>query len=209
MDLITQLGVETGRFHVATDEDVLFGSPTSVDYRRYLTRMYGFVLPAEQSIRSSPVIDGYIDARRFHKHELLRRDLHGLRMTPEQIADLPLCAVPVSDTPEAALGLAYLIERTTWRHHNLLRHLTAIFPEEIAFSSAYLKCYLGVVGEMWRSFGHALNALEGSDARKERLFEAATAAFRCFHSWRVLHDQRALAWPSPERRSHASATPGT
>ena len=58
MNLITQLGVETGRLHVATDEDVLFGSPTSADYRRYLMRMYGFVLPAERSIRSSPVIDG-------------------------------------------------------------------------------------------------------------------------------------------------------
>lgn len=190
MDLLNQLGVATGSLHFATDEDVLFDAPTSMDYRRYLTRMYGFVLSAERSIRRSPLIDGYIDARRFHKHELLRTDLRGLRMTLEQIADLPLCAVPLSETPEEALGLAYLIERSTWRHGHLLRHLTATFPGEIAFSSAYLKCYSGVVGEMWQSFGHALKAFEGSDARKGRLIEAARAAFRCFHSWRGLHDQR-------------------
>jgi heme oxygenase len=202
MGLIDQLGAKLEAFHAATDEEVLFGAVTPAGYRGYLTRMYGFVCPVERSIQSTLGVERYVDVRRFQKHELLRRDLVTLRMPPPQIDKLPFCSVPLFDTPEEAFGWAYLIERSTLRHGELFRHLASTIPGEVAFASSYLKCYLGMVGEMWRSMGHVLEAFESDRNRSERVIEAARAAIRCYQSWRFLHDQRegpaaAAAAPAP------------
>jgi heme oxygenase len=191
MSLIDQLGVETTQHHAATDETLLFGSPARPDYRHYLTRMYGFVLPVERAILASPGIERFVEPARFHKHELLRRDLGGLRLSAEQIGMLLLATVPVLETPEAALGWAYLIERSTLQHGDLYRHLARALPGDIAFSSNYLKCYVGLVGEMWRAFGFALEPLNRDLARREQLIEGAKAAFAAFGEWRRLHDRLA------------------
>src|SRR5689334_19248813 len=184
MALIDELGGETEQYHAAVEEELLVRSPMPVDYQRYLTRMYGFVLPVERALLGTPRIERYTEARRFHKHELLRRDLAGLRMMPEQIGALPLCAVPAFETPAEALGWAYVIERSTLKHSELYRQLAWVIPGTIAFSSFYLKCYVGMVGEMWRSFGFALEVFETQLAAKERLFASAAEAFRCFRQWR-------------------------
>jgi heme oxygenase len=184
MALIDELGVETEKYHAAVEEELLLRSPTPVDYRRYLTRMYGFVLPLERAILSTPRIEQHAPPRWFHKHELLRRDLAGARLTPEQIGELPLCEVPVFGSPAEALGWAYVIERSALKHGELYRHLAWIIPGTIAFSSFYLKCYVGMVGEVWRSFGSTLEVFETDFAARARLFDAAGAAFRCLRQWR-------------------------
>lgn len=184
-----RLDVITQQLHTLTDKD-LQGSWSSSDYRRYLTRMYGFVLPVERSIRSTPRIGSYIDVRRFQKHELLRRDLMAHRMTPQQIETIALCAVPVFDTPEEAFGWAFLIERNTLHHAELFHRLASTNPGDAAFAASYLKCYYGVVGEMWKNFRHAMEAFQATRERWERLLAAKKAALRCYESWRLLHDRR-------------------
>lgn len=197
MGLLDKLGVKLESLHAATDEDALLEAATPAGYRSYLTRMYGFVCPVERSIQSTLGLERYVDIRRFQKHELLRRDLMSLRMTAEQLNHLPFCSVPLFDGPEEAFGWAYLIERNTLRHGELFRQLALAIPGEVAFSSSYLKCYLGMVGEMWRSLGQALEAFEADHGRAERVFEAARAAFCCYQSWRTLHGQRdGLAAPA-------------
>ncbi len=186
--LIDRLGVITQQLHALTDKD-LQGSWASSDYRRYLTRMYGFVLPVERSILRTSQIGSYIDVRRFQKHDLLRRDLLALRLTAPQIDAIALCAVPVFDTPEEAFGWASLIERNTLHHAELFRRLASTNPGDAAFAASYLKCYDGMVGEMWKIFRQAVEVCQGTKERRERLVAAMKAAFRCYDSWRLLHDR--------------------
>ncbi len=177
----------THELHTLTGED-LQGAWDSGEYRSYLTRMYGFVLPVERSIQRTPDIGSYIDVRRCQKHELLRRDLTALRMTSQQIDAIALCPVPWFDTPEEALGWAYLIERNILHHGELFRRLASTNPGDAAFAASYLKCHDGVVGEMWRIFRHAKEVFQGE--RRDRLRTATKAAVRCYESWRLLHERR-------------------
>lgn len=190
MNLIEQVGVETAAFHTATDEDALPGPATPAGYRSYLTRMYGFVLAVEISILNTTRIERHVDIRRFKKHELLRRDLMTLGMTSKQLAAIPLCSVPPFVAPEEALGWAYPIERSTLRHGAMFRQLASAIPGEAAFASSYLKCYLGLIGEMWRSFGHALETFAGDPAKTQRVIDSARSALRSYRSWQGVHEQR-------------------
>src|SRR5262249_47095863 len=155
---IDRLSAETIPFHAEADEDVrtLLGAATAAGYRHFLIRTYGFTCPIERAIASVPGIERYLDPRRLRKHELLRRDLSGFHMTSEQINRIAQCPVPVLETPQEALGWAYPIERAALRHTQLFHHLAAAIPGAVAFTSSYLKCYFGAVGEAWKTFGRAL-----------------------------------------------------
>lgn len=155
------------------------------DYWRYLTRTIGFVAPVERAIIATAGIEPLMPTSRFHKHELLRRDLLGFRMRTDEIDSLPQCVVPAFERPEDAIGWAYPIERSTLAHANLYRHLALVMPGDVAFTSSYLKCYLGTSGEAWRSFALALDQI----ADPQRVVEAARAAFRAYREWRHDHSR--------------------
>lgn len=202
MRLIDRISAETVPFHAEADEDcrALLGATTAEDYRRFLLRTYGFVCPVERAIASVPGIEKHLDPRRLRKHELLRRDLSGFQMTADQISRIPQGPVPLLETPQEALGWAYPIERAALRHTQLFHHLAAVIPGAVAFTSSYLKCYFGAVGEAWKSFGRALDAFGDKPQQVRRVVEAARAAFRYHHSWRLFADQLAAppaaeAWP--------------
>lgn len=188
MRLVDRLSAETASFHPDADEDIrdLLGNASAADYRRFLVRTYGFTCPVERAIASVPGIERYLDPRRLRKHELLRRDLASFQMTTEQINRIAQCPVPLVETPQEALGWAYPIERAALRHTQLFHHLAAIMPGEVAFTSSYLKCYFGSVGEAWKSFGRALDEFGDRPQHARRVIEAARAAFRYYRSWRLL-----------------------
>jgi heme oxygenase len=187
--LFEQLHTETEAFHAEADEDALqlLGAVGVADYWRFLIRTYGFVVPVERAIVQAPDVGDVVDVRRFHKHNLLRQDLLELGMQPREIDRLPQCPVPKLELAEDALGWAYVIERSTLGHSNLFRHLGMVMPGQMAFTSAYLKCYFGAIGEMWRSFGVALDRF-AEPRRSHRVIEAAKAAFHALGSWRLHHD---------------------
>lgn len=189
MALLERLQAETNGFHDEADDDArrLFGRISVADYWRFLARTYGFVLPVEAAILAAPRVSDVVDVRRFHKHNLLRQDLLGLGMHSEEIEQLPRCTVPVLTSPDEALGWAFVIERSTLGHTKLFHHLATVMPGEVAFTSTYLKCYFGAVGEMWRSFGHALDGVI-EPSRADTVIEAATTAFRVLCSWRRNRD---------------------
>jgi heme oxygenase len=202
--LIERLHAETEVFHAEADEDALqlLGPVAVADYWRYLTRCFGFVGPVERGLAATARLDQIIDIRRFHKGELIRSDLASLRMKKDEIEALPQCSVPLFDSVEEALGWAYVVERSTLGNHNLFRHLAAVMPGEIAFSSSYLKCYFGAVGEMWRAFGQALDRVGNPPSRGERVVEAAKTAFRTYRAWRHHQDEHEItASQSGEQRS--------
>jgi len=193
--LIDQLHAQTVTFHADADEDALqlLGPASAHDYQRFLTRRFGFVAPLEHMVVGIDGIEHYVDVRRFTKHELLRRDLMSFRMTAAEVDQLPRCPLPVLTAPEEALGWAYVIERSTLGHSNLFHHLASIIPGEVAFSSSYLKCYFGALGEMWRGFGHALEVFSSTPSRSMRVLQGARGAFRTYRTWRHLEKERAVA----------------
>ena len=148
--------------------------------------------PVERAIAGVRGIDRVIDPRRFRKNDMLRIDLMASRFTAEAIDALPQCSVPAFDRPEEALAWAYPIERSTLGHTNLYRHLATKLPGEVAFASSYLKCYFGLVGESWRSYGDALDAVADSDIKAQRVVECARCAFRAWRSWRLAQDEHLL-----------------
>lgn len=182
MRFIDRLHAETSRFHADADEDLfrLYGAVTPRDYARYLKRCYGYTAPVERSVVATDGIHEHLDLRRFNKHELLRCDLEAFRMTRTEIEQLPQCTVPLFDSPEEALGWAYVIERATLGHSNLFRHLATVIPGEVAYSSSYLKCYVGAIGDVWRAYACALDSL----LDKSRAVAAARSAFRTIRAWR-------------------------
>ncbi len=198
MRLIERLQIETEAFHADADEDALqlLGAATPADYLRFLTRTLGFVQPLERAIVRTPGIEQVVDLRRFEKHHLLRRDLIGFRMHPDDIDRLPQCTLPVFDSPEEALGWAFVGERSTLAHGNLFRHLASIMPGDVAFTSTYLKCYFGAVGESWKAFADALERTAPTADRAERVIDSARAAFRLHRAWRRHHDDEAPSPPS-------------
>jgi heme oxygenase len=204
MRLVDRLSQETGPSHADVDQGPLRAPVSARGYQRYLARTFGFVAPVERSIVTTPRIDKYVDFRRFNKEELLRRDMLAMHASTAQINAIHQCAVPLFDVPEEALGWAYFIERSTLSHGALFRHLASGIPGEVAFASSYLKCYLGSVGEMWRSFGEALEmiAREG-DAKAARVIHAAKAAFRSHASWQHDHDLEPAITSSSARPTHA------
>jgi heme oxygenase len=199
MRLIDRLSAETVPFHAEADEDTraMLGATEAADYRRFLIRTYGFICPVERAIANVPGIEKYLDPRRLRKHELLRRDLSGFQMTSDQIGRIAQCPVPLLETPQEALGWAYPIERAALRHTQLFHHLAAVIPGAVVFTSSYLKCYFGAVGEAWKSYGQALDAVGEKPQQVRRVVEAARAAFRHHRSWRLFADQLAAIPPPP------------
>lgn len=189
MHLLEQLQAETEAFHAEADGDALqlVGPVGVADYWRFLVRTHGFVTPVERAIVQVVGIGRVVDVRRFHKHNLLRQDLLAFGMQPDEVDHLPQCPVPQFGSVEEALGWGYVVERSTLAHSNLFRHLGMVMPGDVAFTSAYLKCYFGAIGEMWRSFGNALDRY-ADPPHSKRVIDSARSAFRAQRTWRHNHD---------------------
>lgn len=195
MHAIERLGAQTEEYHAQADADALqlLGAVTAADYRDFLAAVYGFVQPLERSLAATVDLDRIVDTRRFTKAELLRRDLQSFRMSPAQIDQLPQCTVPVFSSPEEALGWAYPIERSTLGHTNVYRHLARVIPGDVAFTSSYLKCYFGMIGESWKLFADAVDRIGANEIRLQRVIDAARTAFRTHAAWRHRHEDDVAA----------------
>ena len=114
-----------------------------------------------------------------------------LGMTMNEVNALPQCnRIPVFRGPAAALGWMYVIERPLLASAVIRGHLASYVPTEMATASAYLMCYAGQVGAMWRELGLAMEHVAGSPAIADRIVVAAHEAFRTLHRWRTQELQR-------------------
>ncbi|MGE5187172.1 MAG: hypothetical protein ACM31C_34220, partial [Acidobacteriota bacterium] len=156
--MLARLGRETLVHHADADADIdrfLFGpTTTAADYRTYLSRVYGLLVPYESALSITPGIDEVIDVRARSKAAFLLQDLLVLGMTMKEIDGLPQClSVPTFRGAAAALGWMYVAERPMLASAVVRRHLATRLPNEMACASSFLSCYAGRVGTMWRELG--------------------------------------------------------
>lgn len=192
--MLSRLNAETQMHHSDADGDIdvyLFRPQvTAGDYRQYLCRVYGFLLPLEAALASAPGLDEVIDARGRAKSALLVHDLLALGMTIDEVNRLPQAAPPSFRGPAAALGWMYVIERPLLSAAVIRGHLARFLPTEMALASAYLSCYQGQVGALWRDLGEAMDRIAYSQSVADRMVVSAHEAFRAMSRWRRHDNQR-------------------
>jgi len=190
--LLARLNEETQPHHADADGDIdryLFGANvTPADYRTYLSRTYGFIVPLESALTMAPGLEEHIDVKARAKAALIVHDLLALGMSLHDVNQLPQClSVPTFRGPAAALGWMYVIERPLLSSAVIRGHLSNFLRAEMACASAYLACYSGQVGAMWRDLGRAMERVAYTPAIADRIVFAAHDAFRVLARWRT-HD---------------------
>src|SRR5688572_13066062 len=190
--MLVRLNEETLPHHAEADGDVdryLFcGQVTAADYRTYLSRVYGFLVPLEAALAMAPGLDEVIDPRARAKSALVVHDLLALGMSMNEVNELPQCmTISTFRGPAAALGWMYVIERPLLASAVIRGHLSTYLRAEMAYASAYLSCYAGQVGTLWRELGHAMDRVAYTPAVADRIVMSAHDAFRMLKRWRT-HD---------------------
>jgi len=188
--MLVRLNEETQPHHAEADGDVdryLFRSNVSADdYRTYLTRVYGFLVPLEASLGMAPGLEEVIDIRLRSKAALVVHDLMALGMSMTEVNELPQCqAIPAFRGPAAALGWMYVVERPLLASAVIRGHLATFLRAEMAYASSYLACYAGQVGTMWRELGEAMDRVAYTETVSDRIVVSAHEAFRTLHRFRM------------------------
>jgi heme oxygenase len=193
--LLARLNEETQIHHADADSDVdryLFcANVTADEYRTYLQRVYGYLVPLEAALATAPELDTLIDIRGRAKSALVAHDLLALGMTMTEVNALPQCVrVPTFRGPAAALGWMYVVERPMLASAVIRGHLSAYLPAEMATASAYFLAYAGQVGAMWRELGLVMEQVAQTASIADRIVVAAHDAFRTLQRWRTTDLQR-------------------
>lgn len=193
--MLARLNIETQPHHCDADGDVdayLFRTPvTAQDYRMYLCRAYGFVVPVERALVAAPGLEEVVDLKSRAKTSLLVHDLLALGMMMDEILALPVyMQTPVFRGPAAALGWMYVIERPLLSASVLRGQLARFLPAEMAYASAYFNCYRGQAGTMWRELGESMDRVAYSQAVADLMVVAAHDGFRALSRWRRAASER-------------------
>jgi heme oxygenase len=196
---MARLRAETGMLQRRVEHELaVFGDAASwLDYRLYLCRMYGFLVPVEAALDATPDLAAVVPdvEERTQKVALLARDLLSLGVDRRHLGQIPRIAVPtLAELPEA-LGWMYVVESATLDAAVLARSLADRLPAELEHAAAYLHCYGDEAHARWRGFGAAVEAYvddaddgagsgAGSgDVACDRIVLAATDCLFRFHRW--------------------------
>ncbi|HEY5927570.1 MAG TPA: biliverdin-producing heme oxygenase [Kofleriaceae bacterium] len=188
--MLVRLNEETQPHHADADSDVdryLFRPTVSTDdYRAYLSRVYGFLVPLEASLAMAPGLEEVVDVRLRAKAAMVVHDLMALGMTMTEVNDLPQChSIPAFRGPAAALGWMYVIERPLLASAVIRGHLATFLRAEMAYAASYLACYAGQVGTMWRELGEAMDRVAYTQTVADRIVMSAHEAFRTLNKFRT------------------------
>ena len=193
--MLARLNADTEVHHGDADGDldryVFRSDATRTDYRTYLTRIYGFVVPLEAALAHAPGLADIIDLPARAKSALLLYDLLALGLTLEQVKELPQClAIPSFRGPAAALGWMYVVERPMLQAAVVRSHVEAALGRGVSASTAYLSCYAGQAGQRWRELGLAMDEVASTEVLADRVATSAGEAFRCLLRWKQQDEAR-------------------
>jgi len=180
--LVARVAAETQLDHRDADRELerLLLEPSAYAYRTWLSHQLAFHAPLETALEVTPGLAGIIATRPRSKVARLQDDLRALGVEVELIEKLtpcPLVPAAFASVP-IALGWLYVAERSTLHFHNAYRQLARTLPSQITFASAFLKCYEGTAGVMWRAYVAAVDAICKSPSTADAMLAAAREAFR-------------------------------
>jgi heme oxygenase len=153
---------------------------TLAEYRCALERMYGFYEPLGRALSAHEHATTW-GARVAQRADLLRCDLLGLGSTAADVDGLARCTqLPLPDTPDRALGCAYVFEGSTLGGRVIFKHLARVFPQRADVPLSFFAGDGERTGDNWRCFCAALN---GAAANVDEVCAAACSAFDAMAAW--------------------------
>lgn len=171
------------RFPIERELDRWSAIKSAPAYRYALVREHGFIAPLEQALELAH-LDQLLDLKKRNKAHLVVRDLVALGMKAAESAALPTCLeIPSPSDPPIAIGWMLVIERAALSHDRIFLRLAGSMPREMAFASAFLKCYVGVALVHWRELGTAIQKIAAAPGAMQRVLDGATDAFACHERW--------------------------
>jgi len=157
---------------------------TALSYRGHLERMWGFYAALEPRLGSGVLAGVLRDYDTRRKLPLLTRDLLDLGLRPELLTRLPRCeSVPACEEAAAAFGCAYVLEGATLGGRSLMPLVQTRLGLTADRGATFLASYGEAVGDMWRTFGSALNHHCRDRAQRDRANGAAVATFVALEDW--------------------------
>jgi len=155
------------------------------DYRRLLTRFYGYYVPLEARLVawSEAEARGIAYAERVKVPEL-ERDLITLGETAETIALLPHCAaLPALATEAEGLGCLYVVEGSTLGGQVITRQLLKSLGLTAENGVAFFNGYGAETGPRWKTFGAWLEEGAAQLDQDEAIIAGANETFRTLGDW--------------------------
>lgn len=154
-------------------------------YTKVLTRLYGFVLPAEKMIADmigqAKIFTDYTSRRRVPH---LEKDLSFLGIPEHDLREPRLCnTIPHIDNIPKAIGCLYLFEGS--RLGGLV--LAKALREQFGFENFRGYAYFGSDGldvpELWKSFRNVVEDYVANAGNGTEIIAAATNDFAALNSW--------------------------
>ena len=157
---------------------------TLTSYRLHLEGMWGFYVAAESRLCSGIFGHWLTDYAARRKAPMLEHDILCLGAEPAGLNALARCPfVPQCDDPQAAFGCAYVLEGATLGGRTLLPVVETRLGLSAHHGGAFLASYGEAVGDMWRSFGQALERCCATQQDRGRAAAAASATFFALERW--------------------------
>lgn len=146
---------------------------TVEDYKIYLEKMYGIIMPFEQDIQ--PKLSHIVtDMANRQKHHLLSNDLQDLGNNTENI---PLYHFNAANDA-AALGQMYVLEGSTMGGMVIQKHMS-----KLGVPVRYFASYGSNTAMMWRAFIDALTTYAVTHNKQEEIIDSAVATFKTMDNW--------------------------
>jgi heme oxygenase len=154
-------------------------------YAKILTRLYGFVLPAEKTIEDMiepvKIFPDYMNRRRVPH---LEKDISFLGISERDLREPRLCeTIPRIDNIPKAIGCLYLFEGS--RLGGLV--LAKALREQFGFDNNKGYAYFGSNGldvpELWKSFRNTVEDYVSKEGNSAEIIAAATSGFAALNRW--------------------------
>jgi heme oxygenase len=183
--MLIRLAQQTRAHHAHADADrlALMDVFSELEYRSFLSRVYGFEAAVAQAMACVPELERHGSTART-KVERLHADLVALGLGVDEVAALPKCTLVSVRTPAQALGWLFVVERSTLLAGLIRRYLVGRLPELISVASGYLSASGDRAGERFRELGDLLGrCAQRGIARPDAVAVAAAFAFQTQHRW--------------------------
>jgi heme oxygenase len=153
-------------------------------YRSHIERMWGFYAALEPRLAALIRPEHLADYALRLKLPLLERDLRSLGLPDVQLEQLPRCPlVPQCEDAATAFGCAYVLEGATLGGRSLMPTVESRLGLNASHGAAFLASYGAAVGDMWRSFGAALDRCCAGAQQQARAATGAIDTFVALENW--------------------------